>query len=508
MLLPQDQNTKSNKLRRAYLENKALVSQLKKEEDGAIVVLTLLLLVSMLIVGGMAVDFMRLESERTRLQSVSDRAVLAAASLDQTRDPEQVITDFFQTAGYGGSIVGTPVVVDNGNSRTVTVNSQMALDTFYLRLAGIDQLTTPAVSAATEGIGKVEISLVLDISGSMRFSSSTTSESAGGKFRNMQDAAKAFAVKVLDPVYGGQVSLNIVPYAGGTNPGPEMFAYLNGVRWPSASIVAAAADAGKKDAKVTDASYAAAPGTPDPFQVSSCLELEASDFTSSGLPGTGRQQVPHFQNWAIAASVMDWGWCPQDVSAIKYAISDASDAETFIDGIRMHDGTGTHYGMKWGLAALDPSTQPAFAALNAIDDDLVPDAFVNRPAAWDDNETRKIIVLMTDGAITQQVRPVDPLHPDNPNVHLQARPGSQRFQLTNAGTNVNRFDDVCDLAKSPLRDVDVYTVAFGVGVGSDAETQMRNCASQPTMFFRASGTDITTVFEGIAAQITELRLNQ
>ena len=57
----------------------AFLKQFGRDEDGSIIVLTLLLLFGMLIVGGMAVDFMRYESRRAQLQSVSDRAVLAAA---------------------------------------------------------------------------------------------------------------------------------------------------------------------------------------------------------------------------------------------------------------------------------------------------------------------------------------------------------------------------------------------------------------------------------------------
>ena len=50
-----------------------------RDEDGEIIILTLILLVVMLVVGGMGVDFMRFEARRVVLQSVSDRAVLAAA---------------------------------------------------------------------------------------------------------------------------------------------------------------------------------------------------------------------------------------------------------------------------------------------------------------------------------------------------------------------------------------------------------------------------------------------
>lgn len=482
-----ERNSASDRYRKM---RRRILRQFGRDEEGGILVMTLVLLVTMLVLGGMAVDFMRFESRRALLQSVSDRAVLAAAELDQTVDPELVVRDYFEKAGFGDAIIGNPTIIDTGSSRSVRVNAGLDIDTYYLKFVGIDLLQTPANSGAIEGVGRVEISLVLDISGSMRNGGS----SSRGRFGDMQDAAKAFANKVLDPNLAGQVSLNIVPYAGMTNPGPHMFNYLNGQRYAQPVI-----DPGPDGEE----------GTSDDIlfpQVSSCLEFESSDWTTSGLPGSFRDQVPHFMNWKIAAAVMDWGWCPQDVSAIRYAMTDPADAADFIDDIRMHDGTGTHYAMKWGLAALDPATRPAFAYMNAIDSSLVPTEYTNRPADWDDPETKKIIVLMTDGRITEQYRPTDPLDERNITIELNESGSGGRKKISNSTDNIQSFYAVCDLAKSTTRNVEVYTVAFEVtGAGAD---QMRDCASHPSMYFPASGTGLIEVFEGIAEQITELRLTQ
>ena len=66
----------------------------------------------------------------------------------------------------------------------------------------------------------------------MRFSGSNPRATidtieTGGRIYDLRTAAKAFASTVLDPVYEGQVSLTIVPYAGHTNPGQEMFEIIN-----------------------------------------------------------------------------------------------------------------------------------------------------------------------------------------------------------------------------------------------------------------------------------------
>jgi hypothetical protein len=544
-----------------------LLRAFARDEDGGIIILTLLLLITMLVVGGMAVDFMRFESERAELQSVSDRAVLAAADLNQTLDEKAVVRDFFKAAGFEDRIVGEPFKEFTGNSRTVLVESAVDLNTFYLRLIGIDELNVPARSAAIEGIGKVEISLVLDISGSMRFGGSGD----GGRFADMQRAAKSFAAKVLDPSNGGQVSLNIIPYAGSTNPGPEMFAYLDGVRYNNERLFGGIDEDTYEMPDGTIITEAVADEFPN---VSSCLEFTADDWLTDVMPGpmtevdddtpltesasaNGRQQVPHFMNWAIAADVMDWGWCPQDRSAIRYALKDYCVAERFIDGIRMHDGTGTHYGMKYGLAALAPETQAAFAALSvlttteevnpdyvpsaacvgfdggtgAIDDGtgtdtgdasgtdgdggttatttastitraIVPVEFSNRPAAWNDPETKKIIILMTDGQITDQFRPVNIFHANLLTQHLW---GGNKTTLTARSANLTSFYAACNLAKNSDRDIAVYTVAFET-YGS-GKTEMQNCASKPSMFYPAAGEQLINVFNDIAEQITDLRLS-
>ena len=93
-------------------------SDFRDDENGSIIIFTLFLLILMLAIGGMAVDFMRFECERAVLQSTADRAVLAAADLDQDADQKQVVIDYFEKAGLSGAIVGEPNVEDLGGRRS------------------------------------------------------------------------------------------------------------------------------------------------------------------------------------------------------------------------------------------------------------------------------------------------------------------------------------------------------------------------------------------------------
>ena len=52
-----------------------------KSESGAMIIFGLIIFVLMLLIGGMAVDLMRFESTRSKLQSTADRASLASRDL-------------------------------------------------------------------------------------------------------------------------------------------------------------------------------------------------------------------------------------------------------------------------------------------------------------------------------------------------------------------------------------------------------------------------------------------
>ena len=51
----------------------------RDDEEGAMIAFSLLMLIMLLIIGGMAVDFMRFESRRTLMQGTVDRAVLGCS---------------------------------------------------------------------------------------------------------------------------------------------------------------------------------------------------------------------------------------------------------------------------------------------------------------------------------------------------------------------------------------------------------------------------------------------
>ncbi|MFU1607009.1 pilus assembly protein TadG-related protein [Sulfitobacter pontiacus] len=193
------------------------LTRFAREDDGLVTILALFMIMMMIAVGGIQLDFMRHEMERSRLQAVSDRAVLAAADLDQMRDPKTVVEDYFAKSGMTEFL--SNVVVDDGlNFRTVTVDASKDMDTQFIGRFGFPTLEVPAHSQAEERVAKVEISLVLDISGSM---------ATNNRLGEVQNAADIFLDTVLKDENEDLISVSLVPYSEQVNAGPLIMDRMN-----------------------------------------------------------------------------------------------------------------------------------------------------------------------------------------------------------------------------------------------------------------------------------------
>lgn len=449
MLYSKRRHSKLKKLqdaRRAYVEQLAFIRQFRKDEDGGLIVLTLLLLISMLVVGGMAVDFMRYESERTKLQSVSDRAVLAAANLNQERDAESVITEFFEAEGYAGAIVGEPDIDKNANGSTITLNSRIDVDTFYLRLIGMDTLSAPASASAIEGTGNVEVSLVLDISGSMgssMYGPVNQLDANGDPIRDadgnivtvdgwrtrmffLQQAAKQFVADLLLPEYEDRISINLITYSQHVALGDDLYTALKTTpdsiredglfgstfgeitdnyaapftyRWVNDEGEEVTADTpgatmiGPYDSPID---LAWADGQEVVTNPSRCVLFEDDEFETLTFDvDRVYTQVEHVDFYTTSYSFPD-GYEPcasEDYHKTILLSQDVELLQNAIDQFTPTLNTSIHRGAKWGASLLDPSMRDLIGGIPTIDD-----AFRgSRPADYNDRTTSKYLVIMTDG---------------------------------------------------------------------------------------------------------------
>ena len=169
-------------------ENHRFLSRISRDESGSMTVFGLLVFFMILIIGGLAVDVMHSEMRRTRLQDTLDRAILSASSLTQDLAPEEVVRDYFEVSGLENHL--GDISVDAGlGYKSVAATASASVNTHFMRLVGVDSLSYAAASGGEERIGGVEISMVLDVSGSMN---------SNNRLSNLKVAAKEFIDTLTD----------------------------------------------------------------------------------------------------------------------------------------------------------------------------------------------------------------------------------------------------------------------------------------------------------------------
>ena len=534
------------------------------DEAGNLTIFAFSLFMMMIMIGGVAVDLMRYESMRTSLQNTLDRATLASASLSQTLDAEEVVTDYFAKAGLSEYL--RSVSVDEGlNYREVVADARAATDPYFLHLIGINEMDAPGHSIAEQRMTNVEIMLVLDVSGSMGSNSRLT---------NLKTAAREFVDTVLSSDGEDRISIGIVPFNGQVNLGASLRSRYNYSHNHQVSNV-------------------------------NCVDLPASVYTQTGisqgieLPMTAdadTYSTTNKTNGYVNRTDTDYAtvvsgnrWCPPSTdNTVMMPSQSISALQAKISSLDAIGATSINAGMKWGMTLLDPGTQPVFDYFVA--NGTIPEVFEGRPFDYTDPESMKIIVLMTDGEHFAEERVNDDYKtgastifksPYDGNYSIRfdsGRPGvsgSNKYWVphrsewrslpwtntsnTNATTLANNpmlWEDVwsevrlqwvvwqlyaralgtnnsqraaqyntwiaefreqtptgdmndqlqqmCALAKS--NGVTVYGIAFEAPSGG--QTQISQCATSSAHYFNAAGLQIRTAFRAIASNISKLRLTQ
>ncbi len=340
-----------------------------KREDGTFTIFVLLGFIIIFATTGIGVDVMNYERDRANLQSTLDRAVLAAADLDQKLPAKDVVASYLEKAGLEGKLIGEPIVIEGLGSKTVSAVAETKVRTHFMSFSGVDSLTARAASTAEEAVGAVEISLVLDMSGSMNEDSA---EAGKTKIQVLRDAAKQFVTLMLQKQDADRVSMSIIPYATQVNAGEEILGKFTNV--------------------TSEHSY------------SHCLNFSSTQFNNAALdPDASFQRTAHFDPFRYtngAEQFPKYPVCPVRTGSEITAVTDDVDVlHDRIDALTAKGNTSIDVGMKWGSAMLDPQFRSVIESLS--DDGSVPAKFNTRPLSYDD-DVLKIVIVMTDGKNTTQ----------------------------------------------------------------------------------------------------------
>ncbi len=379
----------TNKFERgAMRRDKINQNQFHKDESGSLTIFSIFIFMLILFMAGMAVDTMRHETKRVAMQNTLDSAILAASSLSQDMDAETLVKEHVAKAGLNPddvTVTSEDNYASNGEnlvSRRVVANSTIDTQTMFMSMMGIDQLDGYIAGTAEEGVQNIEISLIVDISGSM-----------GGNSRlvNLKVAAQEFIDHVLATGPNAQrTSISIIPYNATVVAGDELLSRLN-------------ADG----AMVPVVNPPAYPGAlteyPTQHNYSTCVRFEDGDFDVRAIgPTTPLDRVSHFDQGGNSynSPPMSKRWCNENRAEIMVHETDADTLKQHIIDLTSGGWTGIDNGMKWGVALLDPAIEPVIDDM--VDDGVLGEEVRGRPGNYDADKTMKIVVLMTDGANTIQ----------------------------------------------------------------------------------------------------------
>lgn len=436
-----------------------VVKHFVRDARGNIPLMTALLMIPMTLMAGGAVDFVRYERLRVSLQDTLDRGVLAAASLTQTEDPKKLIRSYLSQVPTDAEIDLKVEENKVTNFRKIVATASVTQSTTFLKLGSINALNVSAKSTAQDERKNIEISLVLDISGSMVDNTGMT---------QLRPAAVSFIDALIRPDTKDYTSMSIIPFAGGVNIGPKVFDYIAGPLYRRRHTH------------------------------SSCFETNALEFSTGLQAFPLSDQFPHFTYYNYGRTDRNPWWCPTDDQQVTYITNDAVFLKARANALKPYDGTGTAYAIKWGTLFLDPVMQPTMSALRKNGSLPIPAAFDARPASYSDTGTRKILVLFTDGAVGFQRRPYKATDNEVTTGNIS---GSYR-EIYTASAAVSAYKAACDYAKS--KKITIFTIAFKVSA-ADAPS-LSYCASDPSYAYNIDGLNIATTFQSIATAIQKIRL--
>ena len=374
---------------------KVCLVKFTRDESGSMTPFTMMMFFLMLLIGGLAVDVMRHERTRVRLQQTLDNSVLAAAARSQTLDPEHVVEDYFDKAGLSEYLMS--VTVEQGlNFRSVFADAKADTRPFFMSLMGINEFYVNADSAAEEKISNVEVSLVLDVSGSM-------GQNGGTRINALRPAARNFVDTILQNSEVGKASISIVPFSTQVNAGANLMAQYNAPRISGQTFNSCV------EFPVSSYSSVALPtslamnhnGHFDPFTSSTTLSTSSNPAKQFNCVYTNSAKTSDISAHSTANQILPFS-------------GNATTLKNKITALQVGGNTSVEIGVKWGLALLDPESRPVTEALVGTGD--VASTFDTRPLDYDPQETIKVLVVMSDGANTTEYRLKSAYRTGNSNV--------------------------------------------------------------------------------------------
>jgi Flp pilus assembly protein TadG len=396
---------------------KSFTVNFTRDERGTVAVLFGLMAMVLLLVSGIAVDQARLYQSSSKLSAAADAAALAAGRALLDGQLSDAEVEALGERFFYENMKSSGEMVDVKSVRIIPNRAENSVRVDID--AEVPMTLTRVAGYQTAATPAKSITNFDRRDIELGLALDVTGSMSGTKIEDLKLAA-ADLVNILlpDTPTSNKVRIGLAPYAAGINAGSYASTVTNGAS-------------------------------------SRCVhERDGAQAFTDAAPGLG--------TWLGTAAGMN---CP---TAEIQPLSDNKDAlHLNIEAYTAGGTTAGHLGAEWAWYLVSPE----WASIWPED---------SRPVDYDDANTIKAIVLMTDGKF---------------NTHYISGNGNSTAQALNA----------CDEMKD--KGVIVYSVAFQAP--ASAEATLRDCATSNDTYFNASnGEELRLAFKSVAADLNNLRLTQ
>ncbi len=431
--------------------------RIASDRSGAVAIIFGLSVMVLFTVIGVALDASRAYNISSRVQNVLDAAALAGARklvLDEAGngDVEETALTYF-TAQEGqfkvwGAVPANPKVTIDRNKSTVMMTADVTMSSIAGSLSNLlPEISFTPTATASFAVKRVELSMVLDITGSMCDvppANASAACTSGTKIDALKEAAEDI-IKVLANASPapGLIRVGLVPYAASVNAGP----YFDPVTWGMHGDTCVVERSG-------GGSY-----TDDP----------PGGYGYMGTSSTGEQ-------WYYS--------CPNAQIVPLTDVANSTGRNHLIDRVKAmagFGGTAGHIGAAWGWYMVSPKWTSIW-----------PSASDPKPSG---PNVTKAVLLMTDGEFNIAYRNGGETVPfPDPGATDISVPGSSPYQAK----------QLCDQMKAD--GVTIYSVGFQAPAA--AEALLRDCSGGSNYYDATNKAELKSAFRAIADKLTSIKLSQ
>jgi Flp pilus assembly protein TadG len=455
---------------------RSCLARFRADRSGNIAILFAVVATVLMVGIGAAIDIGRWLHARDQTVAAMDSAVLAGGRILQTDSTNTSGAIAAATNFYEENVTSRLPVVDDSvtfgvadDGSAMTANGTAYIKTPFLKFANIDrlQLINLSETRAERKIGNKEVSLMLDVTGSM----------AGQKLQDLKDAAKDLVSIVLPGGPSQSAKLALVPFS-------------EDIRLPTTSALDKARGTSLPSQKTitTGWGWNAQQKT---YYLSDCVvERTGSQKYTDAAPGSGKYVMGRYtEDYTTSGGGGGWwggggggtrkGKCtiPSDSEIVPLS-SDANTLKSKIDNLSAEGGTAGHLGTAWAWYTLSPD----WASLWPSE---------SQPQPYGTQDLKKIAILMTDGEYNRQY-------------------DANGISSSNGanGSSTEQARALCSAMKQ--KDIEIYTIGFDLGGSNSASYQtLQQCASASEKFYPvASGDQLKQAFHDIGLKLSKLYLSK